>query len=341
MQLLLEVQRKLLPDLLETMQKRYNILRYVKTMEPVGRRKLASHLHLTERILRSEVDFLKEQHLLEVNKSGIKLSKEGRDIFDKLNLIMREVIGIAAMEKQLQDLLELEEVIIVPGDCDDSPWVKEELGKVCALRMKREWKKRRIIAVTGGSTMAAIVDSLVPDESSQDILFVPARGGIGESVQNQANTIVEQMAQKIHATYKVLYVPDQLSNESYVSFMKEPSIKDVMTMIKSAKMIIHGIGEALEMAARRKSDSELIKQLVEKEAVAEAFGYYFNKNGEIIHKLTTVGIQLEDLTPDKKIIAVAGGKKKAKAIQSYMKKAHSSTILITDEAVAKELIKGI
>ena len=35
MQTLLEVQRKLLPDFLEAMQKRYNILRYIKTMEPV------------------------------------------------------------------------------------------------------------------------------------------------------------------------------------------------------------------------------------------------------------------------------------------------------------------
>ena len=210
MQSLLEVQRKLLPDLLETMQKRYNILRYVKTMEPVGRRTLASNLHLTERMIRSEVDFLRDQHLLEINKSGIKLSKEGRDIFEKLNGIMREVIGIAEMEQKLQDHFELDEVLIVPGNCDDSPWVKQELGKVCASRMKKEWRSRRTIAVTGGSTMATVVDSLVPDESSQNIIFVPARGGIGESVQNQANTIVEKMAKKIHASYKVLYVPDQL-----------------------------------------------------------------------------------------------------------------------------------
>ena len=67
-------------------------------------------------------------------------------------------------------------------------------------------------------------------------------------------------------------------------------------------MIIHGIGEALEMAERRNSDLELIKQLIEKKAVAEAFGYYFNQDGEIVHKVSTVGIQLEDLTPTKKLL---------------------------------------
>ncbi len=40
MQTLLEVQRKLLPDFVKTMQKRYNILRYIKTMEPVGQKNI-------------------------------------------------------------------------------------------------------------------------------------------------------------------------------------------------------------------------------------------------------------------------------------------------------------
>lgn len=340
MQTLLEVQRKLLPDFLEAMQKRYNILRYIKTMEPVGRRTLASNLHLTERTLRSEVDFLKEQNLLEVHKSGMRLSSEGRDVVEKLDEIMREVMGIDAIEKKLQKLLEVDEVIVVPGDCDVSPWVQRELGKACAFRMKEEWAQRKTIACTGGTTMAAVGDALIPDEHSEHILFVPARGGIGRTAQNQANTIVEKMAEKIQASYKVLYVPDQLSKEAYASIIKEPSLQEVISAIKSADMVIHGIGEALVMAERRNENPEVIKQLTEKHAVGEALGSYFNEAGEIVERVSTVGIHLEDLSPDKRVIAVAGGKHKAKAIQSYMKRAHSSTVLITDEAVAQELIQG-
>ncbi len=105
-------------------------------------------------------------------------------------------------------------------------------------------------------------------------------------------------------------------------------------------MVIHGIGEALVMAERRNENPEVIKQLTEKHAVGEALGSYFNEAGEIVERVSTVGIHLEDLSPDKRVIAVAGGKHKAKAIQSYMKRAHSSTVLITDEAVAQELIQG-
>jgi central glycolytic genes regulator len=204
--------------------------------------------------------------------------------------------------------------------------------------MKQEWNSKNIIAVTGGSTMAEVANSLSPDDASKKLTFVPARGGIGEAVQNQANTIVERMAQKAHASYRVLYVPDQLSGEVYASFMKEPAIKEVISQIKSADMIIHGIGDA--MAERRNSSPETLKKLLDGNAVGEAFGYYYDENGKVVHKVLTVGIQLDDLSPEKRVITVAGGKTKAKAIRSYMKGAPSSTVLITDEAAAQELIQG-
>ena len=43
MKTVIKIQKKLLPDLLETMQKRYQILQFIGSMEPVGRRSLACH----------------------------------------------------------------------------------------------------------------------------------------------------------------------------------------------------------------------------------------------------------------------------------------------------------
>ncbi|RFU63878.1 sugar-binding transcriptional regulator [Peribacillus glennii] len=340
MRSLLDVQRRLLPDFLTVMQKRYDILRYIKNMQPVGRRSLAISLNLTERTLRSEVDFLKDQKLIHVSSSGMLLSEEGEIILEKLEGIMREVMGIDLMEQDLKRQLSLGEVIIVTGDSDQSPWVKSELGKACANRMKQEWTGKNIIAVTGGSTMAEVAEMLTPDHESKDLMFVPARGGLGEDVHNQANMIVSKMAEKANAFYKVLYIPDQVSKEAYLSFMKEPTIKEVISLIKSANIVVHGIGDALAMAQRRKTGPEVMKVITEGNAVGEAFGYYFNENGDVVHKVKTVGIQLADLDQARSVIAVAGGKSKAKAIRSYMKTAPASTVLITDEAAAKELLKG-
>ncbi|MBM4760807.1 sugar-binding domain-containing protein [Bacillus sp. B15-48] len=337
---LIEIQKKLLPDLIEIMQKRYLILKYIKSMQPVGRRNLSISLGLTERVLRSEVEFLKDQNLIQMASIGMSLTKEGNDILESLENVMSEVTGINTLEEQLKKQMGISKVIIVHGDSDQSPLVKHELGKACATCMKKRLKEDNIIAVTGGSTIAAVAELLSPELGVKRPLFVPARGGIGQDVNNQANTISAIMARKTNSQHKVFYVPDQVSIGIYDSFIKEPLIHEMLCLIKSANIVLHGIGDALKMAKRRNTSKEDIERIMRGNAVGEAFGYYFNEDGEIVHKVQTIGLQLADLQNVDDVIAVAGGASKAKAIRAYMKQAPASTILITDEGAARNLVKG-
>ena len=66
MKSIIEIQKRMVPDLLQVMMKRYHILRYIRLMQPVGRRSLSQTLDMTERVLRSETQFLKEQNLLNI-----------------------------------------------------------------------------------------------------------------------------------------------------------------------------------------------------------------------------------------------------------------------------------
>ncbi|MBC8923120.1 hypothetical protein IAI17_35635, partial [Escherichia coli] len=94
-------------------------------------------------------------------------------------------------------------------------------------------------------------------------------------------------------------------------------------------------GDALAMAKRRHTGEDVLEKIIHRKAVGEAFGYYFDEQGEVVHKVPTFGLQFEDLAQIPHIIAVAGGTSKAKAIKSYMKSAPKNTILITDEGAAK------
>ena len=340
MQSFIDIQKRLVPDLLQVLQKRHSILRYIGFMQPVGRRSLALSLGFTERILRSEVDFLKDQNLIYAKTIGMSLTSEGKNLLEDLEGLMRELKGIDVMELELKHRLGIKNVIIVPGDNDESPMVKKELGKASANCMKRHFGGKNIIAVTGGSTMAAVAEELSPEHDGKEILFVPARGGVGEDVQNQANTISSIMSKNTHSKHRVFYVPDEVSNEIYQSLIREPGIHEVLELIQSASMVLHGIGDAITMAERRKTSPEIMRKIAEGNAVGEAFGYYFNESGDIVHKVLTIGLQLDDLARIPNIIAVAGGASKAKAIRAYMKQAPSSTILITDEGAARKLLKG-
>ena len=336
---LIDIQKRLLPDLLAVLQKRYQILKFIGLMEPVGRRSLAASLNLTERVLRGEVEFLKNQSLVSISGLGMHLTANGNDILEQLNEMMRDITGIAALEEKLQSSLSIEKVIIVSGNNDESPLVKKELGRAAAMEMKASNDEENIIAVTGGSTMAAIAEMLTPEFVGTNCLFVPARGGIGENVKNQANTICSIMADHTHSKHRALYVPDHVRKEIYDSFIKEPEISEILTLIRSANIVLHGIGDALTMAERRKTNAADLQKLRSFGAVGEAFGYYFNEAGEVVHKVQTIGLQLEDLSTIPHVIAVAGGKSKAKAIAAYMKCAPKATVLITDEGAARQLLK--
>ena len=320
MKSLIELQKRLLPDVLSIIQKRFHILQYIGAMEPVGRRSLAATVGLTERVLRSEVDFLKEQKLLFSTSAGMSLTDDGREIVGQLEDFMRDLSGIDDMEAKLKEALKIKEVLIVPGNSDDLTWIKNELGKTCVACINKILKGKNISAVTGGSTMAAVAEMMNPESNQHDLLFVPARGGIGEEVKNQANTICSMMAERSGSKHRVLYVPDQVSDEMYKSMIKEPEIHEVLHLIKSSNMVLHGIGDAMTMARRRKTAPEFINQLQQDEAVGEAFGYYFNEAGEIIHKSLIIGLQLDDLAKIPHIIAVAGGSSKAKAIAPMLRR---------------------
>ena len=110
------------------MQTRMQILQYIRLMQPIGRRNLSASLGMTERVLRSEVQVLKEQNLVHVASSGMTLTEEGTALVLALEDFMKEISGLKVLEKQLKETLDLDEVFVVPGDSDESPWVKLEMG---------------------------------------------------------------------------------------------------------------------------------------------------------------------------------------------------------------------
>lgn len=338
MRSLIEMQKKLYPNLLEAMHQRYAILHNVQIFQPIGRRGLAENTKITERVVRNEIVFLQEQGLVDVTSKGMYITNEGKVVVDQLAVFMRNFMGLNVLEKQIKDTLSVDHVIVVPGDSDEFDWVKKEMGKECVNYLKRISKPNSIIAVTGGTTMASVASQMVPLAKSTDALFVPARGGIGEEVENQSNTIAAEMARKAKVKYRLLHVPDPLSESSYHMLITEPTIKETLQIIRESDIVIHGIGDALKMAERRKASDQVIEELMNNHAASEAFGYYFDQKGNVVHKVRTIGIQMADLKTTDCVITVAGGKSKAEAIVSYFKHGKSD-LLITDEAAAQQILR--
>lgn len=337
---MIELQQQLVPDLLEVMRKRYFILHQVMLSDSVGRRALAGSLGMTERVLRAETDYLKAQGLLEIQASGMRISEQGRILLAEMEPMFKEWFGLSDMEDKIRRHYGLKRVIIVPGDSDTSKTAKRELGRAAGQALTRLLNKDDVVAVTGGTTMAQVANHLTVPVPLPTNWFVPARGGLGESLDYQANTIASMMAKRTGAQYRLLHVPDHLGEEAYVTIMQEPNIQEIVNVIRKARIVVHGIGDAMVMARRRKVDQASVDAMRAEGALAESFGYYFDRNGAVVHKMHTAGLRLEDILATEVVIAIAGGQSKGEAIAAVMKFGHDD-VLVTDEAAAQVIVRII
>lgn len=339
---LLDIQKQLLPDLMETLKRRYTILHQIMLSDIIGRRTLAASLDMTERVLRAETDLLKSQGLIEIESVGMRISASGRRLIDLLEPVVKSLFGLDELEEKIRATYGLNKVIVVPGDCESSPFTKRELGRAGAKALLSVLRSDDIVAVTGGSTLADLADQLAPplSLSYKNAWFVPARGGLGESMEIQANTIASTMAKRVGANYRLLHVPDLLSGDAYQSLALDSNIGEIVQTIRSSRIIVHGIGDAIEMTRRRKLDEATVAEIQGDGAVAESFGYYFNEEGQVVHTMLTMGLRLEDIMRTEIVIGIAGGKPKAKAIHAMLRFGQED-ILVIDEAAAVEIGKEI
>ncbi len=153
----------------------------------------------------------------------------------------------------------------------------------------------KIVAVTGGSTIASIPLHIEKFNDTNELLFIAARGGVGDDIGLQANVIAASFAEACGGTYSTFYYPESLSEEAHEAFRKEPSVLKMIELYETTDCVLHGIGDAQTMATMRNSPTEEQDMIQDNGAKGEAFGYYFDQDGNVVHRLRTVGIQTEHL----------------------------------------------
>ncbi len=337
MKYLFKIQEKIVPELISLAEIRYTILRTVNYYQPIGRRNLARKLNISERSARNELEFLQSRGFITVGRAGTNITEAGLIFLDELDIYIKEIKDIKNLEERLKDVLALNEVLVVPGELKYSS-VNREISRFTASYLRDILRSGDILAITGGSTLAQVAESMRYMSKVKDIMVIPGRGGIGEQVEIQANTIAAKIAKKLGGRYRLLHVPDNLKKENLEMIIAEPSIQKTLTYLQKTDILIHGIGGAREMAERRGMKKASINKILRDGAIGEAFGIYFNQEGEIVYSTACVGLSLQDVKKINKVVVVAGGVNKARAIIAAVSPDYQDT-LITDELTAREIIK--
>lgn len=337
---LIEIQRKIIPQAIDLMEKRYAILRQISVSEPIGRRMLSNILDISERATRTEVDFLKSQNLVDIAISGMTITDEGRYVLEQLDSIMSEVLGISELEQELKKVLGIKNVVISKNINENEEDIAKGVAKTASDYLIRKIKSNDKIAIAGGTTMRDLANSVKVEKAYSKITVLPTRGSVGLDLDLQANSIAALLAKNLGSKVEYLYVPDRLEGKAKEALVEIPDIKNTLIDLKKADKTFISFGRADVMAKRRGMSDKEIDELLKNGAVSEAFGYYFDIDGNVVMKLNTVGIDLDIYKNSKDAILVFSGKEKIDAFISINNVSNNYT-LITDEQSAREILEKI
>jgi len=333
-----QLMQTLAPDLLQELALRALVLERIAAMAPVGRRQLAARLGLTEREIRSAAATLKDGGFISFDASGMTLTARGEDVLPQVTEFTRALHGLSELEAQLASALNVERVCVITGDVDADESVKGEIGRAAAQRVRSLLHNGSTLAVTGGSTIAATARAM-PTANPLRVMVVPARGGFGrQDVATQANTLAAEIAGRLGGHHRLIHLPDHMDEAAKQEMLKLPDVREVMELIQRADVILHGIGCAEENIRETKLSASQARKLLADGAVGEAFGSYFDREGNCLLESSSIGVDLARLSSQSKMIAVAAGKQKAEAIIAVLRHDRHA-LLVTDEAAAREMLR--
>ena len=332
---------KLLPEFTQMFKIRYTILQKILQRGTIGRRTLVQELALSERMVRTEIEKLDEQGLIHISSKGMTVTRLGEEILSSLYMGFHLLDELSRLEEEIARGLGLKKAIIVKGNYEEDEEVANGLGLAFSSLLEELLKDQMTLAITGGTTIAKMVEQMPSiAQHFKSLHVLPARGSVGERVELHANTISVKLAQKLGAKYEVLTIPDNLSNQSIHFIKNEPQIEKILQKLSETDMIIFGIGNALKMAIHRKETQEVLEQLRERQAVSESFRHYLNAQGEVVYASEVIGVSPSMAKRIPYRIAVASGAEKALAIIAT-KTLLKESYLILDESAARAIIKHL
>lgn len=335
----IELQQLVAPEVNRLIEMRYNILSTISSEQPIGRRNLAFVLDMSERQVRNEIDFFQAQKFVLVERQGVVITEAGKEILIKLKSLLYTYNGLEQLEKELMEKLHLKRAIICPGDMDMNYEVLRFMGRSGAKYVLSVMKYKDTLALTGGSCTAAIADEM-REAFYPDVYVIPARGGIGKSHSTQANNVVAEMGLKLHSNYELLHLPDNIDQRLLEALKDYPEIKRVFDKMDDIDIFIFGLGRADVLADWRNMSTAEKRKILNDGAVGEAFGHYFNSEGEVICPSSAIGISIENFKKIPHVVAMAGGISKAEAIIA-VSRVRENIVLITDESAAREILKKL
>lgn len=246
---------------------------------------------------------------------------------------------------RLQNQFGLKEARVLETGGLDAKTATSRVAQLAAKYLQENLHAGDILATSWGTTLYQVIRNLRPSHRV-DVQVVQMVGGIGASnAEDDGSNLVRDLAQTFGGKYLSLNAPLIVeSSETQRVLLQEPTIRRVLDLARRASIAIVGIGatwrgSSAPVRAKMLAPSDL-KTIQKYGGVGDICSQSFDLNGNIVAdeiNQRVVALDLNSLKTIPKVVGVASGTHKAKAILGALRGGFVN-VLITDDFTATQVM---
>lgn len=251
------------------------------------------------------------------------------------------------LEDELRTRFGLRDVVIAESPDDSESAILRALGAAGAAYLDSTLTGSDRVGISSwSSTLLATAEAMTPSTVRTAVEVVQVLGGVGKpSVQVNATRLAEQFARVTGAAPRFLAAPGFVSSKTMRdALLEDPFISELAAEWERLSVVLVGIGSLEPSPLLRESGNALgeadLEELRRIGGVGDVCLRFYDEEGlELDSPLREriVGISPETLRAVPRVIGVAGGARKLKAIRGAMRGGWIN-ILITDLITAQRLL---
>lgn len=254
--------------------------------------------------------------------------------------------SFADLEREVEAIYGLDEVILIPATSDEAVGVVSRLGMAAAEYLNRCLGEQRVIDLSWGTTLLAVIEALAP-QNLPDLRVVQMLGGLGKvESETYGADLTMRMAQTLGARRRLLPAPGIVSSKLVRdALLEDVNIAETLALAAAADLALVGIGapgpDSVVTNAGILTEADLT-ELKARGAVGDIALRFFDTDGKPIeHPINDriIGLDLAQIKRIPRVIGVAGGAGKCEVVRGALR-GHLINVLITDDMTATCLLRN-
>ena len=251
------------------------------------------------------------------------------------------------LEEALESRFDLREAIVVDSVSSEENQIARDLGSAGAQFLEFAAKPGEVIGISSWSaSLLEMIKAMHPAKNRSGTKVVQILGGVGNpAAQTHATHLAERLAHLLGGSAVLLPVPSVTTSlEAKKVLLREAYVKTAMELFNRVDVVLVGIGAVepsrLLASSGNVFSGEELNKLRKQGAVGDICLQFFDSSGTPVRTDLTdrvIGISLAQMKRAKRVVALAGGKRKLEAILGALN-GRWINVLITDHATAKAVL---